>query len=78
MDRCLPAIAGSALFAALLVWDILSRDYVRMPGHLLLGLFSIVLFLFFCSKGQHVLGWILFSLPFFIIGFGYVSGKLHN
>ena len=75
MDKCLPALIASALFFTLILWDIISKKYYRMPGHFLFGLFIILTFLVLCSKGFEYVGWIIIALPVILIAAGYVSSN---
>lgn len=75
---CLPAVAGSALFLALLIFDIVQRDYARLPGHFFVGLFSIVLFLFLCQKGYDIAAWGIFLIPFLVVGLGYATASIRH
>lgn len=75
---CLPAVAASALFLALLIFDIVQRDYTRMPGHFFVGTFAIVLFLYFCQRGLDIAGWAILTIPFLIVGLGYASAAIRK
>jgi hypothetical protein len=75
---CLPAVAGSALFIALLIMDVVNRDYERLPGHILVGLFAIVLFLFLCERGMNIAGWAIFSIPFVLVGLGWATAEIRK
>jgi len=76
MDKCLPALIASALFFSLIVWDINSREYHRIPGYFLFGLFIILSFLVLCSKGLEYVGWVIITLPVILIAAGYLSKNI--
>ena len=75
---CLPAVAGSALFIALLIMDVVNRDYERLPGHILVALFALVVFLYLCQRGFDFAAWAIFSIPFVIVGLGWATAEIRK
>jgi uncharacterized membrane protein YjgN (DUF898 family) len=57
---CWPANFVSAFFVALLIFDLVQKEYDAMPGHIVVGLVLIVLFFVLCwILGDTVTGAIL-------------------
>ena len=69
---CSPAIATTACFVALILLDLYNRDWRRIPGHALFGVFAILLILFICQKGSDTIAWILLGSPFVLVFLSYL------
>lgn len=68
---CLPSIATAACFVAILLLDLYNRDWRRIPGHALLGIFAVFLTLFICERSSDFVAWILLGSPFILVFAGY-------
>lgn len=64
---CLPSIATAALFLAIILLHLYNRDWRRIPGHALLGIFAILLTLFICERSSDFVAWILLGSPFILV-----------
>lgn len=69
---CLPAIATTAYFVAVILIDLYSRDWSRIPGHSLFGVFAVLLISFICERASEVVAWILLGAPLVFVGIAYV------
>ncbi len=69
---CLPAVTTGALFIAILFLDLVNRDWRRVPGHALFGVFSLLLIQFICEKGSDGVAWAILAFPVTFIFLGYV------
>lgn len=67
MDICPPSIATSAFFVAVLLFDLYSHEWKRVPGHALFGVFAILLMTFICQRGSQTMAWILLGAPFLFL-----------
>lgn len=68
---CLPAIVTAACFVAIILLNLYNRDWKRIPGHALLGVFAVLITLFICEKGSDVVAWVLLGTPFLLVFIGY-------
>jgi hypothetical protein len=73
---CLPAIAATAYFVAIILFHLYNRDWKRIPGHALFGVFAILLILFICERGSEMMAWILLGAPFILVLIGYFASLL--
>lgn len=69
---CLPAVATTALFIAVILLDLMNRQWRRVPGRALFGVFSVLLVLFICERGSEWMAWTLLAAPFVLIFLGYI------
>lgn len=69
---CLPAIATTACFVSIILLDLYNRDWRRIPGHALFGVFAILLILFLCQRASEAVAWILLGSPFVLVLLGYL------
>lgn len=70
--ECAPAYTGGAMFTALVILDLIHQQWTSIPGHILFGIFVVLLLIYICqSKGQQ-LGWILLSIPLIFILLGWL------
>jgi hypothetical protein len=60
---CLPGITTAALFTAVIFYDLYDRNWRRIPGHGLFGVFATLLILFICEKTSEWVAWSLLSIP---------------
>jgi hypothetical protein len=60
---CTPAIATTAYFVAIVLLDLYNRDWARIPGHALFGVFATLLILFICQRASEMVAWILLAAP---------------
>jgi hypothetical protein len=72
MDICPPAIATAALFIAVILLDLYTRDWRRAPGRALFGIFATLLMIFICQRGSHTMAWILLAAPFVLVFLGWI------
>lgn len=72
MDICPPAIATAAAFVAIILFNLYSRDWRRIPGHALFGVFAVLLMIFICQRASPVVGWILLFAPFLFVLFAWI------
>lgn len=73
---CFPAIAATAYFVAVILFHLYNRDWKRIPGHALFGVFAVLLILFICQRGSEMMAWTLLGAPFALILIGYVASGL--
>jgi len=72
MDICPPAIATAAAFVAVILLDLYLRDWHRVPGHALFGVFATLLMTFICQRGSQTMAWILLAAPFLLVLLGWM------
>jgi hypothetical protein len=72
MEICPPAIATAAAFVAVLLLNLYNRDYRRVPGHALLGVFAVLLMIFLCQRTADWVAWVLLFAPFVLVLFGWI------
>jgi len=65
-----PTIATAAIFVALIILDLLRRDYELLPGHGFFGLISVFLMAILCQRGYNMAAWGLLLFPFVILVIG--------
>ena len=73
---CLPAYTGSAIFTALVLLDLINQKWTALPGHILFGIFVVLLLIYICQSRGPVLGWILLSIPLVFILLGLLLGVM--
>jgi len=69
---CLPGITTAALFTAVILYDLYDRNWARIPGHGLFGVFATLLILFICERTSEWVAWSLLTIPlvfFFLASF---------
>lgn len=69
---CAPVIAATAYFVAIILLHLYNRDWKRVPGHALFGVFATLLLLFICQRGSETMAWILFGAPFAFVLIAYL------
>jgi hypothetical protein len=69
---CLPAVATTGLFVAVILLDLMTKEWRRVPGRALFGVFSVLLVLFICERGSEWMAWTLLGAPFLLIFLGYI------
>ena len=69
---CLPATVTTAYFIAIILLDLINRDWNRVPGHALFGVFAVLLVSFICQRGSEPMAWILMGAPFIFLFLGYM------
>jgi len=72
MEICPPAIATAAAFVAVIFLDLYVRDWGRVPGHALFGVFATLLMIFICQRGSQTMAWILLGAPIVLVLLGWV------
>jgi hypothetical protein len=72
---CIPGIAVTAIFTAIILLDLYKRDWRRVPGHALFGIFATLLVLFLCERTSEGVAWTLILAPFLFSILGYL---IHN
>lgn len=70
---CFPAIATTAYFVAVILFHLYNRDWNRIPGHALFGVFAVLLILFICERGSEMMAWVLLGAPFILVLLGYFA-----
>jgi len=60
---CLPGITTAALFTAVIFYDLYDRNWRRIPGHGLFGIFATLLILFICERTSEWVAWSLLAIP---------------
>ena len=73
MDICPPAIATSALFVAVLLLDLYLHEWGRVPGHAILGAFTVLVMMFICQRGSASVAWILLGAPFVFLLLAWIA-----
>jgi hypothetical protein len=67
---CFPGITAAAIFVALVLTDLYKRDWHRVPGHALFGVFIVLLLLFICERIGEGPAWLLLMAPFAFVFLG--------
>ena len=75
---CLPAVATTALFIAVILLDLMSKEWRRIPGRALFGIFAVLLVQFICDKGDDWVAWTLLAFPFVLLFIGYIFRVSYN
>jgi hypothetical protein len=70
---CLPAIATTAYFVAIVLLDLYNSDWARVPGHALFGVFATLLILFICERASELVAWILLAAPLGLVLLSYLA-----
>jgi hypothetical protein len=70
---CLPAIAATAYFIAVILLDLYNRNWKQIPGHALFGVFAVLLVLFICQRASESVAWILLAAPLGFVLVGYLA-----
>lgn len=78
MKFCLPALASAGLFTAIVILDMINREFKLIFGHSLLGFISILLILYLCEKNAEIVAWSLLATPFVLIFMGWSIGALRG
>ena len=73
---CLPAYTGGAMFTALVLLDLINQQWTSIPGHILFGIFIVLLLIYICQSRGPQLGWILLSIPLIFILLGWLLNTL--
>jgi hypothetical protein len=69
MDN-LPAMVTSALFIAVVLFDLMKRRKDLAKGHFFLGVVSVLLMAYLHEEGHDMIAWVLLSVPFILIAIG--------
>jgi hypothetical protein len=74
MKPCTPAIFIAAIFTALVVLDLIGKNYKDIGFHIAGGIFSVIGLYTACELGGEWVAWVLLSIPFvfLIIGLGLI------
>ncbi len=72
---CLPAIAATAYFIAVILLDLYNRNWKQIPVHALFGVFAVLLILFICERASEAVAWILLFAPLGFVLFGYLASS---
>lgn len=78
MDICPPAIATAAVFVAVILLDLYTRDWRRIPGHALFGVFASLLMIFICQRASSGVAWILLFAPFLFVLLAWILRAYSN
>ena len=71
---CAPGITTAAIFTAILLIDLYTREWRRIPGHALFGVFAVILMLFLCERTSEGVAWVLLAAP---IAFSLLGWLIH-
>lgn len=69
---CLPGITITAIFTAVILLDLYHRDWRRVPGHALFGVFATLLVLFLCERTSELVAWTLIAAPILFAILGWI------
>lgn len=69
---CRPGMITIAIFIAIIIVDLIKKDYAFIPGHAIFGIVCSLLMYTLCSVNMGIVAWVLLVLPFFLIAFGYL------
>jgi len=74
MKPCTPAIFTAAIFTALLVLDLIAKNYKDVGFHVAGGIFCVIGLYTACELGGEMMAWVLLAIPFFflVIGLGMI------
>jgi hypothetical protein len=75
---CLPGVSTIALFVAIILLDLYGRDWARIPGHALFGVFATLLVLFICERVGEGPAWLLLAAPFIFVFIGWLSRVVYS
>jgi hypothetical protein len=67
---CMPAILTFAIFIALLILDLIRREFSLLLGHSLFGIVSVLLMNVLCQNNASLAAWGLLALPFILLILG--------
>jgi hypothetical protein len=69
-EGCWPANVVSAFFIALIVFDLIQKDWVGLPGHIIAGLVLVIVFFVLCwIVGPQITGAVLVVPGVFLVIF---------
>lgn len=72
MQPCIPAVFTAALFTALLVLDLIAKNYKDVGFHVAGGIFSVIGLYTACELAGETAAWILLGIPFVVLLVGLV------
>ena len=75
---CLPAYTGGAMFTALILLDLIQQQWTSIPGHILFGIFIVLLLIYICQSRGPQLAWILLSIPLVFVLLGWLLNTMKN
>ncbi len=67
---CMPAILTFAIFVALLILDLIRREFSLLLGHSLFGVVCVLLMNILCQNNATLAAWGLLALPFILLILG--------
>lgn len=70
MKPCTPAIFTAAIFTALLVLDLIYKNYKDVGFHIAGGVFCVIGLYTACEVGGEMMAWILLGIPFLFLLIG--------
>ncbi len=70
MKPCTPAIFTAAIFTALLVLDLIYKNYKDVGFHVAGGVFCVIGLYTACELGGEGMAWVLLGIPFFFLLIG--------
>lgn len=73
-----PALITGALFASLLIIDLIRRESKPFLGHLIFGVIAIVLMVYLSQNDADFVAWGLFSVPIIILITGLLIGYFNT
>jgi hypothetical protein len=73
---CLPGITVAAIFTSMILLDLYKREWRRIPGHILLGIFALLFILFLCERTSEGVAWMLILAPFLFAILGWIIHEL--
>ena len=75
---CLPAYTGAAIFTSLVLLDLIHKKWSSLPGHILFGIFTVLLLIYICQSKGAMLAWILLSIPLIFILLGILLSAIKS
>lgn len=73
---CFPGITVAAIFTSMILLDLYKREWRRIPGHMLLGIFALLFILFLCERTSEGVAWMLILAPFLFAILGWIIQSL--
>jgi len=58
------------MFTALVILDLIQQKWTSVPGHILFGIFVVLLLIYICQSRGPLLAWILLSIPLVFVLLG--------
>lgn len=72
MNTCRPAILIAAIFTALVIIDLITKNYRDIGFHLSAGVLAVIGLFTACELGGETMSWLLLSVPFLFLLIGLI------